>query len=58
MAANMTFTDLDLDAWEIGGNLSWHPPEDPSEVTDTCAAQGGFCSITCGLFNDETLRMC
>ncbi|CAL1130808.1 unnamed protein product [Cladocopium goreaui] len=34
MASNMSFTDLDLDALEIGGNLSWEPPEDASEVTD------------------------
>ncbi|CAJ1389092.1 unnamed protein product [Effrenium voratum] len=33
MASNMSFTDEDLDEHQIGGNLSWYPPGDQSEVT-------------------------
>ena len=40
MAANMSFTDEDLDETEIGGNLTWHPPYDTSEVTDACHSPG------------------
>ncbi|CAE6912064.1 unnamed protein product [Symbiodinium natans] len=34
LAANMSFTDEDLDETEIGGNLTWYPPEDTSEVQE------------------------
>ncbi|CAE7198832.1 unnamed protein product [Symbiodinium sp. CCMP2592] len=34
MAANMSFIDEDLDESEIGGNLTWYPPADTSEVSD------------------------